>query len=114
MSTMSNPTKKPETPLSLVRVTYNGTLFSPFSGQPVDLEDGPNEADDTLLFAHHGAANEYGYVSQRALSGKDISTVEGTSPREMCSELGIEGALIIEVDSGWDGVNTYAFLPARS
>ncbi len=123
--TSSKPARKPAArnePVStkgvatgaIARITYDGTLFSPFSGQPVDSGEGPNEADETLLFAHYGGANEYGYISIRALSGRPASTVDGLSPRSLCKKLGLHRAVLLEVDAGFEGINTYAFQPARS
>lgn len=56
-------------PLSTVNLRYVGQVHSPFSGLPAELNDeGPNQADPTLLFVYYGMVGEWGYVSPRSPS----------------------------------------------
>jgi len=41
-------------PLPAIDVHYLGTVYSPFSGQAADTEDGANTGDPTLLFIYYG------------------------------------------------------------
>jgi hypothetical protein len=96
------------------RAIHEGAVFSPFSGQAADSENGPNEDDPTLLLTYYGDSATYGYVSERILKGREVEEVESLKPSALCGESRIEGMCVLEIDSGWNGVNTYAFAPAQA
>jgi len=100
-------------PLSTVEFGYLGTVYSPLSGLPADLEDGPNEDDPTLLFAYYGDAGLYAYISQRLLDVLD-DDVEETDPLDLGQGLQIDGGLMFIVDTDWNGVNYYGFAPTET
>jgi hypothetical protein len=57
----------------------------------------------------------FGYISTRlheALGTKDENDLEATEPKEIANKLTIDGALILEVDAGWNGIDYYGFAPA--
>ncbi len=99
----------------IVETRSNGTLHSPFTGQPADDEEGPNEDDPTLLFIWHGNAGLYGYVGEwtaQALRKVGIEDPETLAPSELAARLEIPGALVLRVDAGRYGVNFYGFAPS--
>ena len=96
--------------LSVGRIKSENQIYSPFSGLPAHGEDGPNEEDPTLLFVYYGDAGLYGYVSEhlQSIIGNDV---EETLVEDMHSVVSDDGGFILEVDAGWNGVNTYGFKP---
>ena len=97
-----------------VRVSATGEIYSPFSGLAVDGETVDQGNDATVLFVYFGGAPVWGYVSHRVtalLGGKDV---EELAPQEVSAQLSLTGAFVLEVDSGWNGVNYYCFAPATS
>ena len=93
-----------------IRIEYLHIVHSPFSGLPADGEDGPNENDRTLLFVNYGDAGMYAYISERVRAL--LPDVEDTDPEELVAQLAIKNAVFFVVDTGWNGINTYAFAPA--
>ena len=101
-------------PLTRVRIQYEGPIHSPFSGEPVDPEEGVNEADPSLLFVHYGNG-EWSYVSDAVLDqlGAD-SMYDLGDPKDVAERLDIPNGLLLEVDYGWNGINAYAFAPSNT
>lgn len=97
--------------IPVAKIHYLGQIFSPFSGLPAESDDGPNEGDPTLLCVYYGDASEFGYVSDRLqeLSGVDFDTVE---VEELSASLTVDGGIVLEVDTEWNGLNYYFFAPA--
>ena len=100
-------------PLPTVKFAYLETIHSPFSGLPAEVDDEPNQKDPTLLFAYHGDAGLYAYISPRLL---DVLEDDGeeTDPLELAHGLQIDGGLIFIVDTDWNGLNYYGFAPEES
>ena len=97
--------------IPLVEIRYLGDyIYSPFSGLPAVTEDGENEDDPTLLFTYYGNASLYGYVSRR-LQDMLSQDVEDIDVSKLHSLLTVEGGMILEVDSDFNGVNYYGFAP---
>lgn len=102
--------------IPVVQFKYEGeNLFSPFSGRPVFTEADEYGGDDTLLFFHAGEAGEYAYISPRVKSllkkaGAKKPAARMT-PEQLVNALSILGAVAFEVDAGWNGVNTVAWVP---
>jgi hypothetical protein len=94
--------------VSLARTHHLGQVYSPFSGQPADGDDGPNEGDPTLLFVSYGG--EFAYVSDRLKALVDV-VAENVDMADLTDVLTIDGGLILEVDTDWNGVNHYGFAP---
>jgi hypothetical protein len=89
-------------------------IHSPFSGVVADGEE--LGSDDTLLFVHYGDAGEYGHLSERAkqaAAAAGLSDSEGLSPEEVLAAIDVPGAFALRIDTGWNGVNMYAFAPAQ-
>lgn len=97
---------------TIARIKYEGEeMFSPFSGQPVVNELGdPNEGDPTLLFVGYGMAIDTPYISQRLADQLDI-TSDDVDVEKLPDMISIDGAFVLEVDAGWNGVNYYGFAP---
>lgn len=100
-------------PLPTVEIAYLGMIHSPFSGQPAEPDDEPNEKDPTLLFAYYGDAGVYGYISPRLLNVLEDDGEE-TDPVNLAQGLQIDGGLVMRVDTDWNGVNYYGFAPEES
>jgi hypothetical protein len=102
-------------PIQVISVKAEGQqIHSPFSGMAADGEE--LTGDDTLLFVHYGDAGEYGHLSERAkqeAAAAGLSDPEGSSPEEVLAAIDLPGAFALRVDTGWNGVNIYAFAPAQ-
>lgn len=98
-------------PVASVRFAYEGTIHSPFTGQPADFEEGgPNENDPSLIFTYHGDGGAYGHVSPR-LADRMPEDWEELEPLELAEKLQLESLLVFEVDAGWNGVSYYGYAP---
>ncbi len=88
-------------------------VYSPFSGKRASTERGPNTRDKTLLFIYYGDSGEYGFISGRVMRalGKDQDSVRRLSPASLLKKTLLPGRMALEVDTGWNGVNFYAFAP---
>ena len=96
--------------LPTIQTRTEGPIYSPFSGQLAETEDGPNEKDPTLLFVHHGNADLFGYVKPEILEQLGAKMDE-LSLEEFSERFFRDGAFVIEVDAGWNGINSYGFVP---
>lgn len=96
-------------PVAHARIHYLGQVYSPFSGLPADGDGGPNKADSTLLFVYYGDAGDFAYIAQRIRN--DLTDAEGTDPESLATALNIDGGIILEVDTDWNGINWYGFAP---
>ena len=102
-------------PIPKVRIetTYE-RIFSPFTGQPVETDDGLGHEPSTL-FVYYGDAGEYAYVSPdlvRAFNQKGVECAEDDlpfAPDEVAEKLDLPACFMREIDSGWNGVNYYCF-----
>ena len=98
-----------------VRIAFEGEkVFSPFSGKAVEGEKGPNTRDKTLLFVYYGMAGDYAHISKSAremFANAGVKDPEALSPTSLARRITNPGALLMEVDAGWNGVNYYAFAP---
>ncbi|UPG69161.1 hypothetical protein [Gordonia hongkongensis] len=94
---------------------YLGAVHSPFSGLPAENEDGPNNADPTLLFIFYGDATHWGYISPKLAEtlGADEDELE-LEPEDLEECLTIDGGIVLRVDTDWSGVNVYGFAPNES
>jgi len=101
-------------PLSTIKFRYLGQVHSPFSGLPAELNDeGPNQTDPTLLFVYYGMVSEWDYVSPRFPS-ELTRFVDNLEPADVAESLEIDGAIMLVVDTDWNGVNYYGFAPEDS
>jgi hypothetical protein len=92
-------------------------LHSPFSGKPAEVEDEPNERDKTLLLVHYGDASQYAFISKRLLAAVKVKTpddVAERAPAALLKSAAIPGTVAFVVDTGWNGINTYAWAPVES
>jgi len=97
-------------PLPVASIHCLEQIFSPFSGLPAEKEEEPNEKDPTLLFIYYGDAAIYAYVSKRVHAIVD-GDVEDLEIEELTKAISIDGGLMLEVDTDWNGVNFYGFAP---
>ena len=103
-------------PLQRIRTRFEGEfIYSPFTGSPADSGDDSNSPDSSVLFVHYGDAGEYVYIAEAVrdnLRGRGISQdPQEMSPEELAQALEIQGAMVLEVDAGWNGINEYGFAP---
>lgn len=103
--------------IRIIKLKHEGSNFySPLSGKPAFGKDGANTRDRDLLFLYVGEVCEWAHVSKEVLevvktSGKELDDL---TPAALCRRLTIPGAVCLEVDSGWNGVNWAAWrAPAR-
>jgi len=94
-----------------IEVTCSQPIFSPFSGLPAELEDGPNIEDKTLLFIIKNASKT-AYFSAR-MSDQIEDDATSMVVEDLLESSSINGAMLIEVDTGWDGINVYGFAPSE-
>lgn len=91
-------------------------MTCPITGDEVYGPDGVRDVP-SLLFVHIGDADSYLYISERLVTlllacGVDCDSEEiPISPAEVADRLDLEGGKMIEVDSGWNGINCYGFAP---
>ena len=101
-------------PLPTIEFRYLDQIHSPFSGIPAGLDDeGVNHADPTLLFVYCGGVSEWAYVSPR-LPSELTRFIDNLEPDEVAESLDIDGAILLVVDTDWNGIDYYAFAPADS
>jgi hypothetical protein len=93
-------------------------LFCPFTGAQVDGGEIVHEEVPTLLFVYYGTASTYAYVAPEvadALRGQGVEVDDpedvDLEPADLAERLEFPGAFVIEVNAGWNGVNSYAFRP---
>ena len=87
-------------------------IFSPYSGLPSDGENGPRENDETLLFVHYGDAGDSGlYISERLIKLLN-GDIDNISIEKIESTITLEGAFVLKIDAGWNGINSYGFAPS--
>jgi hypothetical protein len=100
-----------------VCVSSEEPIFSPFSGEPVDGEEGCNAADPTLQWVFYGdpaITVHVGTYLRDALGlagDEDESTV---ALERIRTAIGDAGGLVLEVNTGWNGTNCYGFVPHRA
>lgn len=100
--------------LATIEFRYLGQVHSPFSGLPAEVNDeGPNQADPTLLFVYYGMAGEWDYFSPRFPS-ELTRFVDNLEPADVAESLEVDGAIMLIVDTDWNGVNYYGFAPGDS
>lgn len=102
--------------LPAIHVHHLDTVYSPFSGQPADTDEGPNTADPSLLFVYYGDASVWGHISRRVIeqAPNGEGDPEDFDPHELAAKLEFDGAMIMVVDTDWNGVNYYGFAPAAT
>ena len=99
--------------LPVTKISYLRDIYSPFSGLPSELGEcggEANQSDPSLLFIYYGNSSGYAYVSSRVVELVD-GDPENFTPVELAERLAIEGGLVLQVDNGWNGVNSYGFAP---
>jgi hypothetical protein len=96
-------------PIPVKSINSEEQVLSPFSGLPADGENGPNESDPSLLFVQYGDAG-LAYCSDRFRSLL-VADPEEIKVEDIPASCSIEGAIILEVDAGWNGLNHYGFAP---
>lgn len=99
-------------PIPIARIHYREQIYSPYSGQSADSRDGPNRKDPALLFVYYEEAGIYAYVSQRLRHSMN-EDIEYLAAENLHASIDIDGGLILEVETDWNGVNYYGFAPAE-
>jgi hypothetical protein len=105
-------------PIPVTKMESNDDhMHCPITGELVSDPDGGVRNVPTLLFVHVGDVDNYLYISDRLVklllaSGVDCDSDDiPISPSEIAMVLDLEGAQIIAVDGGWNGVNCDGFAP---
>jgi hypothetical protein len=113
---IGSPIHSTATEMNHVAIKFEGQIFSPFTGMPSETEDGPNEDDQSLLFVHYGDASEFGYLNTQAeeIVEELDDEEDGVDPVDVFKRLADADSILIEVDSGWNGVNLYAYRKPRA
>jgi hypothetical protein len=102
--------------ISVARISAElDQVYCPFTGGAIHGDDGVSPLP-SLLFVYYGGAGLYGYTSDRlvklledrgiACSADDMPL----EPDEIAQKLDLENAFILEIDTGWNGVNSYGFV----
>ena len=104
--------------LQRVRTQFEGEfVYSPFTGSRADSVDEGEVPDSSVLFVYYGDAGLYAHMSEAVrdnLRSRGFSQdPEEVSPGDLIEALEIPGAIALEVDAGWNGVNTYGFAPPK-
>jgi len=100
--------------IPILKLKYESdNIYSPLSGKPAFTANGPNTRDRNLLFVFVGDAGEWGYVAKsvRATVSRAGKSLDAMQPAALCRILSIPGAVCLEVDTGWNGVNWSAWAP---
>lgn len=97
--------------IPIVKLKFDGeNIHSPFSGKPAFTKNHePNRRDPNLLFVYLGSIGEWEYVSQRVKGAFPKGSPEELQPQSVCRRLSIPGAVCLEVNAGWNGVNWVAW-----
>ncbi|GAA2435227.1 hypothetical protein [Mycolicibacterium llatzerense] len=66
-----------------------------------------------MLFVYCGMVSQWDYISPRFPS-EVIRFVDDAEPDEFTESLEIDGAIMLVVNTDWNGVNYYGFAPADS
>ena len=88
--------------MSIQRIKINsdaGTTYSPYTGQPAFVDGEINDQDKSLTFIYIGDIGDYSFTADQ-YSKPDLS------PANLVD--GVD--LIIEVDSGWNGMNYFGYI----
>ena len=99
--------------MNKVQIKNNGELiYSPFTGNPASDEDGNiSENDSSLLYVYYGMAG-YAYISDKLTKMLD-EEIEDLSMNDLASKLEDYEGVIFEVDTNYNGLNSYGFVEAN-
>ncbi len=104
-------------PISLARIVGElDQVYCPFTGQAVYGDEGVIKDLPSLLFVYGGNAGLYGHISDALVAMVKELNIECStddvplSPEELAQKLDSDRALILEIDAGWNGVNSYGFV----
>lgn len=81
-------------------------VICPYTGAVVADEDNVIPSS-TLLFASHGG-DGYAYLR------RDLATLAEFRPAALIRMVGAKDATLLVVNTGWNGVNFYGFIPSRA
>ncbi len=93
-----------------------GRIFSPFTGEPIDMDDVAT-CERTTLFVYCGNVGAYAYVSPdlvTALRQKGVECTQETlslEPDDVAERLDFPACFLLEIDAGWNGINYYCLRP---
>jgi len=103
-------------PISVAKIVADvDQVYCPFTGRAIHGDDGVNPLP-SLLFVYYGGAGDYGYISEPLVKllkdlGIECSTDDvSLAPEELAEKLDSDRAFILEIDAGWNGVNSYGFV----
>jgi hypothetical protein len=93
----------------IIHIASQRGIFSPFSGLPVDPQNGIHEGDPTLLLVYSGYNDYYDFCSARAR--RLVPRAEDMTKEQLAASLTLPDALLFVVDRGCNGDSYYAFAP---
>ncbi len=99
-------------PIPVLKLKHEGsTVYFPLYGKAATSSNGPNVRDPDLLFVYFGMAGDWGYVSKSVREAVEAAgkKLDRLSPRAVCRLLDLPSAICLEVDTGWNGVDWFAW-----
>ena len=96
-------------PIQTIRTDFPGPIFCPFTGARADGPCGPNL--HVAWFVECGNVGLFETNDGRLRSLMDDLLEEDLGIDELATRLDVEGAFILRIDRGWNGVDTYGFRP---
>ncbi len=103
-------------PIPIVDIETDGVqrFFCPFTGEAVESAEDGVRFIPTLLFVYYGAASiieTENKIVTKLVKKYEESEIEEDQVDWIASKLDVEGAFVLRVDTGWNGVNAYGFMP---
>jgi hypothetical protein len=111
-----DPEEEEELPVGrgaqIIRIDSQRGIYSPFSGLPVDPENGIHAGDPTLLLVYSGVReDDYDFCSSRVR--RRVPRVDEINTQRLAASLTVPDALLFVVHAGYTGATYYAFAPER-
>jgi hypothetical protein len=95
----------------IIHIASQRRIFSPFSGLPVDPQDGIHVDDPTLLLVYSGFNDYYDFCSARVR--QLVPRADDVTKEQLAASLTVPDALLFVVDCGCNGYTYYAFAPEQ-
>lgn len=111
-----DPEEEDELPVGrgaqIIHIDSQRGIYSPFSGLPVEPENGIHAGDPTLLLVYSGVDDDdYDFCSPRVR--RLVPRVDEMNTEQLAASLTVPDALLFVVDRGCNGATYYAFAPKR-
>lgn len=93
----------------IIHIASERAIFSPFSGLPVDSQNGIHVDDPTLLLVCSSFNDYYDFCSARVR--QRVPRADDMTKEQLAASLTLPDALLFVVDRGCNGDTYYAFAP---